>query len=144
MSSTDVASPKLEAAFLAELRSVVGRERCLTEPGQLLEIVAGIDERMAYQRLEREGRDDRVEETVESGGLRRALDLMNQGIVKLNRVEIFVLDEADQMLDMGFIHDMKRVIKHLPKKRQTLFFSATMPKAILDLADEILIDPVTC
>lgn len=72
----------------------------------------------------------------------RLLDLMNQGIVKLNRVEIFVLDEADQMLDMGFIHDMKRVIKQLPKKRQTLFFSATMPKAILDLADEILIDPV--
>ncbi len=72
----------------------------------------------------------------------RLLDLMNQGIVKLNRVEIFVLDEADQMLDMGFIHDIKRVIKQLPKKRQTLLFSATMPQAILDLADEILIDPV--
>ena len=72
----------------------------------------------------------------------RLLDLMNQGIVKLNRVEIFVLDEADQMLDMGFIHDMKRIIKHLPKKRQTLLFSATMPKAIVDLADELLIDPV--
>lgn len=72
----------------------------------------------------------------------RLLDLMNQGIVKLNRVEIFVLDEADQMLDMGFIHDMKRIIKQLPKKRQTLLFSATMPKAIQDLADELLIDPV--
>jgi len=57
----------------------------------------------------------------------RLIDLMNQGIVKLDRVEIFVLDEADRMLDMGFIHDMKRVIKKLPKKRQTLFFSATMP-----------------
>jgi len=72
----------------------------------------------------------------------RLLDLMNQGIVKLNRVEIFVLDEADRMLDMGFIHDMKRVIKQLPKKRQTLFFSATMPQAIQDLADEILTNPV--
>lgn len=72
----------------------------------------------------------------------RLLDLMNQGIVKLNRVEIFVLDEADRMLDMGFIHDMKRVIKQLPKQRQTLFFSATMPQSIQDLADEILIDPV--
>ena len=72
----------------------------------------------------------------------RLLDLMNQGIVKLNRVEIFVLDEADRMLDMGFIHDMKRVIKQLPKKRQTLLFSATMPQAIQDFADTILIDPV--
>jgi len=72
----------------------------------------------------------------------RLIDLMNQGIVKLDRVEIFVLDEADRMLDMGFIHDMKRVIKKLPKKRQTLFFSATMPQAIQDLANEILIDPV--
>lgn len=72
----------------------------------------------------------------------RLLDLMNQGIVKLNRVEIFVLDEADRMLDMGFINDMKRVIKQLPKKRQTLLFSATMPQAIQDFADEILIDPV--
>ncbi|MGB7339048.1 MAG: DEAD/DEAH box helicase [Phototrophicaceae bacterium] len=72
----------------------------------------------------------------------RLLDLMNQGIVKLDRVEVFVLDEADQMLDMGFINDMKRVIKHLPKKRQTLLFSATMPQSIQDLADEILINPV--
>ena len=72
----------------------------------------------------------------------RLLDLMNQGIVKLDGVEIFVLDEADRMLDMGFINDMKRVIKHLPKKRQTLFFSATMPQSIQDLASEILIDPV--
>lgn len=72
----------------------------------------------------------------------RLLDLMNQGIVKLNRVEIFVLDEADRMLDMGFINDMKRVIKYLPKQRQTLFFSATMPQSIQDLADEILIAPV--
>lgn len=72
----------------------------------------------------------------------RLLDLMNQGIVKLNRVEVFVLDEADRMLDMGFIHDMKRIIKQLPKKRQTLLFSATMPQEIQDFADEILIDPV--
>ncbi len=72
----------------------------------------------------------------------RLLDLMNQGIVKLNTVEIFVLDEADRMLDMGFIHDVKRVIKVLPKKRQTLLFSATMPDAIQELSKRILIDPV--
>lgn len=72
----------------------------------------------------------------------RLLDLMNQGLVRLNTVEIFVLDEADRMLDMGFIHDVRRVIKALPTKRQTLLFSATMPQDIQDLADRILIDPV--
>lgn len=72
----------------------------------------------------------------------RLLDLMNQGIVRLNTVEVFVLDEADRMLDMGFIHDVKRVIKKLPVKRQTLLFSATMPQAIQELGKRILIDPV--
>lgn len=72
----------------------------------------------------------------------RLLDLMNQGIVHLNEVEIFVLDEADRMLDMGFIHDVKRIIKVLPKQRQTLLFSATMPQAIQELSQRILINPV--
>lgn len=72
----------------------------------------------------------------------RLLDLMNQGLISLADVEIFVLDEADRMLDMGFIHDVRRVIKALPTKRQTLFFSATMPDEIASLAQDILIDPV--
>ena len=72
----------------------------------------------------------------------RLLDLMNQGHVSLNSVEIFVLDEADRMLDMGFIHDVKRVISKLPSKRQTLFFSATMPPEIATLASTILTDPL--
>lgn len=72
----------------------------------------------------------------------RLLDLMNQGIIRLNRVEILVLDEADRMLDMGFIHDVKRIIRALPKKRQTLLFSATMPQAIQDLSRQILVKPV--
>ena len=72
----------------------------------------------------------------------RLLDLMNQGIVRLNKLEIFVLDEADRMLDMGFIHDVRRIIKVLPKKRQSLLFSATMPQAIQDLSRTILIDPI--
>jgi ATP-dependent RNA helicase RhlE len=72
----------------------------------------------------------------------RLLDLMQQGLVKLNTVEIFVLDEADRMLDMGFIHDVRRVIAALPTKRQTLLFSATMPEEIVDLAERILINPV--
>jgi ATP-dependent RNA helicase RhlE len=72
----------------------------------------------------------------------RLLDLMNQGYVNLNRIEIFVLDEADRMLDMGFIHDVRRVIAALPTRRQTLLFSATMPQDIQDLADRILVKPV--
>ena len=72
----------------------------------------------------------------------RLLDLMNQGFVSLRDVEMFVLDEADRMLDMGFLTDVKKIISHLPHKRQTLFFSATMPKEIVRLADTILHDPV--
>ena len=71
----------------------------------------------------------------------RLLDLMNQGYISLKDVEIFVLDEADRMLDMGFVHDVKRVITKLPSKRQTLFFSATMPNEIQSLANSILTKP---
>jgi ATP-dependent RNA helicase RhlE len=72
----------------------------------------------------------------------RLLDFISQGIIKLNHLEIFVLDEADRMLDMGFVHDVKRILKLLPQKRQNLFFSATMPTEIAKLASEILINPV--
>lgn len=71
----------------------------------------------------------------------RLIDLMNQGFIHLEGLEIFVLDEADRMLDMGFIHDVKRVISKLPIKRQTLFFSATMPPEIQKLANVILHEP---
>lgn len=71
----------------------------------------------------------------------RLLDLMAQGFVKLGKLEYFVLDEADRMLDMGFIHDIKRILPALPKKRQSLFFSATMPPEIKNLAATILHDP---
>jgi ATP-dependent RNA helicase RhlE len=71
----------------------------------------------------------------------RLLDLMNQGYVHLDYLEIFVLDEADRMLDMGFIHDVKKVIKVLPVDRQTLFFSATMPNEVSSLAESILYKP---
>lgn len=72
----------------------------------------------------------------------RLLDLMNQGFISLSDVEIFVLDEADRMLDMGFIHDIKKLLKALPNKRQTLFFSATMPSEIVKLSRSILNNPV--
>lgn len=71
----------------------------------------------------------------------RLLDLIAQGFIKLSHIELFVLDEADRMLDMGFIHDVKKLLKLLPQKRQSLFFSATMPPAILNLAGTILNDP---
>ncbi len=73
----------------------------------------------------------------------RLIDLVNQGYLKLNKIEIFVLDEADRMLDMGFINDIKKIIKQLPTKRQTLLFSATMPKDIEKLASGMLRKPVT-
>lgn len=71
----------------------------------------------------------------------RLLDLMNQGFIKLSSIEYFVLDEADRMLDMGFLNDVKRIIKELPNKRQSLFFSATMPMNIVHLASTILNNP---
>ena len=71
----------------------------------------------------------------------RLLDLQGQGLLDLSRVEIFVLDEADRMLDMGFIHDVRRVLKLLPPKKQTLFFSATMPPEVMDLVNGLLHDP---
>jgi ATP-dependent RNA helicase RhlE len=71
----------------------------------------------------------------------RLLDLMNQKFVHLHHISLFVLDEADRMLDMGFIHDVKKVIVKLPAKRQTLFFSATMPPEIAKLANTILVNP---
>ncbi len=72
----------------------------------------------------------------------RLIDLMNQGFINLHNLKIFTLDEADRMLDMGFIHDVKKVIAKLPKKRQSLFFSATMPPSIIKLAETLLTNPV--
>ena len=71
----------------------------------------------------------------------RLLDLMQQGFVHLQSLEIFILDEADRMLDMGFVHDVRRILTKIPAKRQSLFFSATMPPEIQKLADTILVNP---
>ncbi|MEA3504578.1 MAG: DEAD/DEAH box helicase, partial [Bacteroidota bacterium] len=68
----------------------------------------------------------------------RLLDLMNQGFITLKHIEYIVLDEADTMLDMGFIHDIRKIIAELPAKRQSLFFSATMPLSIVSLSGKIL------
>mgnify|MGYP003949386543 CR=1 FL=1 len=71
----------------------------------------------------------------------RLLDLMGQGFISLNDIGYFVLDEADRMLDMGFIHDIRKILNELPKERQSLFFSATMPKNIVELSSQILKSP---
>ncbi|MEZ6122458.1 MAG: DEAD/DEAH box helicase [Planctomycetaceae bacterium] len=73
----------------------------------------------------------------------RLLDLMGQELIFLNRLQIFVLDEADRMMDMGFLPDLRRIIKVLPIRRQSLFFSATMPPKIEQLAAKLLHDPFT-
>lgn len=72
----------------------------------------------------------------------RLLDLLNQGYLKLDRVELMVLDEADRMLDMGFLPDVRRIVNELPEKRQSMLFSATLPDEIVKLSEQFLIDPV--
>ena len=72
----------------------------------------------------------------------RLLDLMGQGYVGIHNVEMFVLDEADRMLDMGMVHDVKRIIAQMPKRRQNMMFSATMPQGVSQLVNDILVDPV--
>ncbi len=73
----------------------------------------------------------------------RLLDHINQGTINLSKLEVLVLDEADQMFDMGFLPDIRRILKHIPQERQTLLFSATMPDDIRRLAHDILTEPVT-
>lgn len=72
----------------------------------------------------------------------RLLDLLNQGLVNLSQIEYLILDEADRMLDMGFINDIKKILKNLPKQRQTLFFSATMPDSIVKLTKDFMNNPL--
>jgi len=72
----------------------------------------------------------------------RLLDLQNQGYIPLQNLKFFTLDEADRMLDMGFVHDIKKLIKKIPPNRQSLFFSATMPESIIKLANSMLTNPV--
>ncbi|MBI9070866.1 MAG: DEAD/DEAH box helicase [Melioribacteraceae bacterium] len=92
------------------------------------------------QRIQTDKLNSGVDILVATPG--RLLDLMNQGYISLHAIELFVLDEADRMLDMGFINDVNKIIRKLPTKRQSLFFSATMPAEIVKLAKTILDKPV--
>jgi ATP-dependent RNA helicase RhlE len=94
-----------------------------------------------YQGLQEKAMRGGVNILVATPG--RLLDLLNQKLIFLNKVEILVLDEADRMLDMGFINDIRKIVAKVPIRRQTLFFSATMPSEILSLANTILDNPVT-
>jgi ATP-dependent RNA helicase RhlE len=99
-------------------------------------IFGGVNERPQIDALRRN-----IDIVIATPG--RLLDLMNQGHAKLNHIEMLVLDEADRMLDMGFINDIRKIIAKLPGKRQTLMFSATMPPEIRQLANSLLRTPVT-
>lgn len=127
-----VLSPTRElASQIGESFTVYGRHTGLRQAT----IFGGVGQNPQTQALHRG-----VDILVATPG--RLLDLMAQGLVRLDHLEIFVLDEADRMLDMGFIHDVRRVVATLPKQRQTLFFSATMPSDIQELADNLLTNPV--
>lgn len=128
---TLVLTPTRELALqIAESFNNYGRHLNL----KTLVIFGGVGQKPQTDALAR-----RVDILVATPG--RLLDLMNQGFIKLNHIKFFVLDEADRMLDMGFVHDVKKVITKLPPRRQSLFFSATMPPEIQALADTILSNP---
>ena len=127
-----VLTPTRELAVqIAESFRTYGRHLAL----KLVVVFGGVGQAPQVQTLARG-----VDILVATPG--RLLDLMNQRHVRLDKVEIFVLDEADRMLDMGFINDVRKIVATLPKERQTLFFSATMPPEIAKLADSMLTDPV--
>jgi ATP-dependent RNA helicase RhlE len=133
---------KIRALILTPTRELaLQNDECFTQYGKYTPvrngvIFGGVGQTPQVEMLERG-----VDILVATPG--RLNDLIGQGHIHLDGVTIFVLDEADRMLDMGFIHDVKRVIAQLPTQRQTLLFSATMPPEIEKLADSLLINPAT-
>jgi len=129
---TLVLAPTRElAAQIGDSFSAYGRYTALNHAV----IFGGVGQRLQVNALRRG-----VDILIATPG--RLLDLMNQGHIDLSHVSIFVLDEADRMLDMGFVHDVRKVVTELPTRRQTLLFSATMPTEIVKLSRRILDDPV--
>ena len=127
-----VLSPTRElASQIVQSFRVYGRQTGLRQTS----IIGGVGKDIQIRAL-RQG----VDILVATPG--RLVDLLNQGIVDLNAIETLVIDEADRMFDMGFLPDLRRIILELPVKRQTVFFSATMPPAIEQLASAVLRDPV--
>ncbi|MFM6928278.1 MAG: DEAD/DEAH box helicase [Bdellovibrio sp.] len=152
------------AAFALPILNRLAKNPRRTEPKQARVLVLSPTRELAiqiYDSFKTYGKHLRVKSTVIFGGVGqtpqvkelsggvdvliatpgRLLDLINQKHLQLSRLEVFVLDEADRMLDMGFLPDIKKVVQLLPKLRQNLFFSATMPKDIQKLADSLLTNP---
>ena len=152
------------AAFMLPSLDRLAADRNIPKPGQIRMLVLAPTRELASQiaaSAETYGRFMRLSVGVIFGGVPnsksvrtvargldvlvatpgRLLDLIDQRAISLRELEILVLDEADQMLDLGFIHALKRIVSLVPAKRQTLFFSATMPKAIKELADKYLTNP---
>jgi ATP-dependent RNA helicase RhlE len=128
-----VLSPTRELAIqIEESMRAYGRFTDLKQAS----IVGGVSQKPQEQALERG-----VDVLIATPG--RLIDLINQKVVDLRHIQIFVLDEADRMLDMGFINDVKKIIAAIPAKRQTLFFSATVPPEISKLANSLLVNPVS-
>ncbi len=154
------------AAFALPILDYLGQEKIAARPNRPIVLVLAPTRELALQigeSFETYGRHLRLRHVLVYGGVNQAtqvralsrgahvliatpgrlLDLMNQGHIHLDDLEIFVLDEADRMLDMGFLPDLKRIIAKLPEERQSLFFSATMPPNIVELSQQLLYDPVS-
>lgn len=154
------------AAFALPILNLLGQQNRKARPNQPIVLVLAPTRELAIQiedSFATYGRHLRLRQVLVYGGVNQAnqvralnrgahilvatpgrlLDLMNQGHIELNQLEVFVLDEADRMLDMGFLPDLKRIISHLPEERQSLFFSATLPPKIVELSQRLLWDPVS-
>src|SRR6056297_981192 len=153
------------AAFALPILDELGREPRRAKPHRPFALILAPTRELAIQigeSLDVYGRHLKLRSVVVFGGVKqhaqvralqqgvhilvatpgRLLDLIDQGHIDLKDLEIFVLDEADRMLDMGFMPDIKRILRLLPEERQSLFFSATLPPKIVELADRLLFEPV--
>ncbi|MDP1728539.1 MAG: DEAD/DEAH box helicase [Bacteroidota bacterium] len=132
---------KIKALILTPTRELaIQIEESFTAYGKF----TGLQQTVIYGGVSQHGQVDRLQRGIDiliaTPG--RLLDLMQQGYVHLSDIQFFVLDEADRMLDMGFVNDVKKVLAKLPRHRHSLFFSATMPPVIQKLADTILVNPI--
>ncbi len=153
------------AAFAVPILNRLGQHNRKAQPNRPFVLVLAPTRELAIQIKESfatYGRHLRLRQTLVYGGVSqgnqvralkrgahilvatpgRLLDLMDQGYIHLDKLEMFVLDEADRMLDMGFLPDLKRIISQLPSQRQSLFFSATLPPNIIELSKQLLTNPV--
>ncbi|MDR2202618.1 MAG: DEAD/DEAH box helicase [Clostridiales bacterium] len=136
------APPKIRALILTPTRELALQiHDSFKTYGRYLKLKSGVIMGGVSQHLQKETLSRGVDILIATPG--RLLDLHAQRLVDLSLLQIFVLDEADRMLDMGFIHDVRRIIALIPQKRQTMFFTATMPPEILKLTEVLLRDPVS-